>query len=108
MNLGYTDETVLGEDAWNISVEKDEDLEPTIHENARPVPILRLKSKRAQRRRQISTENFTPISKEELDDGTNPILESQRITIGQSSSKFPLFLITFILGVLIFAFVAAC
>ena len=108
VNLGHADETVLGEDAWNISVEKDEDLEPTIHENARPVPILRLKSKRAQRRRQISTENFTPISKEELDDGTNPILESQRITIGQSSSKFPLFLITFILGVLIFAFVAAC
>ena len=108
VNLGHTDETVLGEDAWNISLEKDEDSEPTIHENARPVPILRLKSKRAQRRRQIPTENFTPISKEELDDGINPILESQRITIGQSSSKFPLFLITFILGVLIFAFVAAC
>ena len=108
VNLGHTDETVLGEDAWNISLEKDEDSEPTIHENARPVPILRLKSKRAQRRRQIPTENFTPISKDELDDGINPILESQRITIGQSSSKFPLFLITFILGVLIFAFVAAC
>ena len=39
-NLGHTDETVLGEDAWNISLENDEDSEPTIHENARPVPFF--------------------------------------------------------------------
>ena len=59
------------------------------------------KVKKSLKKETIPTENFTPISKEELDDGINPILESQRITIGQSSSKFPLFLITFILGVLI-------
>ena len=107
IQLGEQEDTIVAEQAWDIPTAISDEFEQTIHENARPVPI-RLKSKRAQRRSRVMPENFSTISIEELEEPKNPILDSQRITMGQRSSKFPLFLIAFIMGVLIFAFIAAC
>ena len=50
IQLGEQDDTIVGEQAWDIPSSESNEFEQTISENARPVPIIRLKSKRAQRR----------------------------------------------------------